>query len=250
MSKKAACIVVPVYKNKLSDAERASLVQLLEVMPAHDILLACPAQLQVSTYEEVFKRYNRPFRIERFDDHFFADINGYNQLMLQAGFYNRFSSYHYMLIYQLDAWIFRDELDYWCQQGYDYIGAPWMDEDFARRYWVSNSRIGYWLDKASVKPNTVGNGGFSLRKISTFTRVLKLFHAKASIWNSNEDIFWALYVPYYYPFFKIPSLQKALHFAFETDAEACMKITNHQMPMGCHAWEKHDRVFWQQYIQA
>ena len=31
-----------------------------------------------------------------------------------------------MLIYQLDAYVFKDELLNWANKGYDYIGAPWL----------------------------------------------------------------------------------------------------------------------------
>lgn len=30
------------------------------------------------------------------------------------------------MIYQLDAWVFNDELSSWCSLGYDYIGAPFF----------------------------------------------------------------------------------------------------------------------------
>lgn len=44
--------------------------------------------------------------------------------MLSAEFYDRFAAYEYVLIYQLDAFVFADRLAEFCQMGYDYIGAP------------------------------------------------------------------------------------------------------------------------------
>lgn len=44
--------------------------------------------------------------------------------MLEADFYRRFGKYKYMLIYQLDAFVFSDKLLDFCEMGYDYIGAP------------------------------------------------------------------------------------------------------------------------------
>jgi hypothetical protein len=63
-----------------------------------------------------------------------------------------------MLIYQLDAWVFKDDLMKWCNKGYDYIGAPWF-EDFGSY-------------EKGKKLWRVGNGGFSLRKIKYFCKVL------------------------------------------------------------------------------
>jgi hypothetical protein len=156
-----------------------------------------------------------------------------------------------MLIYQLDAWIFKDELIDWCLKDYDYIAAPWMDVNFVSRYWKENSRIGQYLSYFNISPNMVGNGGFSLRKVKKFILLLKIFKKKAEKWyiNANEDFFWSLYVPYYYPFFKVPSKKIALSFAFETQPEICFEQNDYMLPMGCHAWEKNNPYFWKAFIK-
>jgi hypothetical protein len=79
--------------------------------------------------------------------------------------------------------------------------------------------------------------------------MLKLFKGKTGNWDSNEDFFWSLYVPYYFPFFRTPGQAQALHFAFETEPARCFELTGHTLPMGCHAWEKYDAAFWQPYIK-
>ncbi len=43
--------------------------------------------------------------------------------MMDNTFYKQFLNYEYILIYQLDAFVFKDELNY-CSQGIDYVGAP------------------------------------------------------------------------------------------------------------------------------
>ena len=53
-------------------------------------------------------------------------VGTYNQMMVERDFYKRFVEYEYILIYQLDAFVFRDELEQFCDYGYDYIGAPWI----------------------------------------------------------------------------------------------------------------------------
>ena len=82
-------------------------------------------------------------------------------LWMSKQFYFRFlPNYKYMLIYQLDAWVFTDNLQEWCDKGYDYIGAPFL---------------------SIVKKNSprvifkgVGNGGLSLRRIQYCIDVLSL----------------------------------------------------------------------------
>lgn len=62
--------------------------------------------------------------------------------MLTKEFYLRFRQWEYLLIYQLDAYVFQDELMDWCNKGYDYIGAPFLK-----------------LNR-EVDWNNCGNGGF------------------------------------------------------------------------------------------
>jgi len=90
-----------------------------------------------------------------------SSYRNFNRLKISPLLYWKFRRYDYILFYELDAFVFRDELDKWCQAGYDYIGAPWFD-GFER---CSN-------DSPFLG---VGNGGFSLRRISAALRVLRSF---------------------------------------------------------------------------
>jgi hypothetical protein len=71
------------------------------------------------------KKYSN-ISVESFPKRYFENIEGYNELLLSASFYERFLDTKYILIYQLDAFFFKDELQEWCDRGYDYIGAPWI----------------------------------------------------------------------------------------------------------------------------
>ena len=115
-------VVIPVYKATLSAAEQATVAQGRDVLAAYTRILVCPKSLDTSAYLAI----DADLQMEYFDDTFFANIKGYNQLMMSPSFYARFRKYQYLLIYQTDAWVFRDELLDWCQKGYDYIGAPWV----------------------------------------------------------------------------------------------------------------------------
>ena len=117
---------------------------------------------------------------ENFDDAFFTDIHAYNTLMLSPEFYERFTAYRYILIAQLDTYIFRDELQAWCARGYDYVGAPWIVRDIYRHPLMRLcSAIKKRYCEATGKPNSqvtgnkVGNGGLSLRKVESHLRVTR-----------------------------------------------------------------------------
>ena len=84
----------------------------------------------------------------------------------------------------------------------------------------------------------VGNGGISLRKVKTFKRVLKLFDSKAREWPYNEDLFYSLYVPAHYPFFRIPSIEKALTFGFDLNPHKAFELNDNELPMSAHGFDK------------
>lgn len=122
-----AIVVIPVYKPIAGRNEEISLRQCTNVLSKHPICIVTYKGLDTGWYENLLKMSGTGFSIEYFDAAYFRDTSGYSALLTCYEFYRRFSDYNYMLIYQPDAYVFSDELDYWCRQGYDYIGAPWFD---------------------------------------------------------------------------------------------------------------------------
>lgn len=230
-------IVIPVYKPTLSDDERLSLLQCFTVLEKYDIALCCPQSLDTKAYDVIV---GREIKTERFHDYFFKSIDSYNDLMTEADFYSRFQSYDYMLIYQLDAFVFSDQLQKWCEKGYDYIGSPWFKHQ--RTY-----EEGYplWCS---------GNGGFSLRRISKFLDVTSSEKIKEYKCDENalwEDTFFADALngtPYE---MKKPTAEEAALFGFECSPSYLFQLTNGTLPFGCHAWRKYEfDTFWHTHIPA
>jgi len=247
MPKEPVVIVIPIYKAILSADELASLQQCIKILKKHPIVFFGSDKLDVTVYKNALAG-EIPFNIEYFDDVYFKNIDGYNKLMLSTSFYERFKKYQYMLIYQLDAWVFTDELQYWCNKGYDYIGAPWIDADwcaYCASHITLTRRIAGKLGYTNF--NLVGNGGFSLRKISSFLFNLKLFSKKVKSFDLNEDFFYSYFINSYNVFFKVAPFNVALKFSFEVKPEMLLEQNNGKLPFGCHAWLK--RIdFWQDYI--
>lgn len=268
MQVQEVAVVIPVYKAGMTAFERISFDRCLEVLRKYPLILAAPENLDVSGYLCAHK----DIKVVRFDPAYFAGIHGYNRLMLSPCFYQAFREYRYILIYQLDAFVFSDQLEAWCAQGYDYVGAPWIDS--CNAYAVnSSSFVRSVLDEQfdlsnpsavkralrrflrsvlhGVAPgyvhglNTaVGNGGLSLRKTSTFLNCLAVWKGAARRWQGNEDIFWSFYISTYNPFYRLPKLETALQFAFEVDPARCYALNENQLPFACHAWDDHQVDFW------
>ncbi len=145
--KKIVAVVIPRYRTNLSSDEMISLNHLTTHLGKYDKFFIVPDDLSIDTDHFYFKKFGRSY---------FEDVYGYNELMLSKEFYESFEAYSFILIYQLDCLVFSDQLLEWCEKDYDYIGAPWFDSGMSR-----------------VKKFSVGNGGFSLRKVDRFIEVLR-----------------------------------------------------------------------------
>lgn len=256
MIKKVA-IIIPLYKEKLNEYELIALAQCKKILHSHPIIAVKPTELVMPN--EVIDVVGN--NIETFDSHFFKDIQGYNQLMLSATFYERFLNYEYILIYQLDCFVFKDELNTWCNQKWDYIGAPWIKKIYHKnKLELAFSRIrDYFIEKFSQidpnKPhqlhlkNKVGNGGFSLRKVKIFYDICLSMQSEINIYLShpsnlyNEDVFWSLEVNRKQKLLNIPDGNTAINFAFEVPPFKPEKLTQANTPFGCHDWD-HYLDFW------
>lgn len=96
-------------------------------------------------------------RVVRFPQTYFTYPHGYNRLLLSRRFFDRWAAYDFILLYQLDCLVLNDRLAEWCRKDYEYVGAPWYD-DHGRPKGDNVWRV--------------GNGGFSLRKVSAARSIL------------------------------------------------------------------------------
>ena len=256
---KTVAVCIPLYKQVPDEDELISLTQCFKLLSKHPIIFFCPSSLDLNFYVSLNLGN---FEIKRFPDHYFKSIDGYNQLMLSKEFYRRFINFKYILIYQLDAFIFRDDLDEWCKKGYDYVAAPFIDfnkletpvryrsDPFLMPKYVN---IYNFLNKSGLSNywfRHVENGGFSLRKVSKFLFLLGLFPRKRRKWDLNEDRFYLYIFNKFFFLFNIPDEFGALNFSFELNPSACFKLNNNQLPFGCHAFRKYEPEFWSKYIQS
>lgn len=264
----SVAIVVPLSnRSTLTADEEISLRHLRHYLGGYDAYAVTPEGLDI----EIPGLEPRPF-----DRSFFGSTAAHRRLMLSRGFYEAFRAYEYMLIYHLDALVFSDRLDEWCAAGYDYIGAPWLKSMFDPRLPVQAG-----LARA-------GNGGFSLRRVESFLRVLtsdryavdpktyaqkrygnlpvrrkiatlpRRYALRLRALNNvrrevagityNEDFFWADRAVWFAPDFRVAPPEVALAFAFEAEPRACFEWNQRRLPFGCHAWPRYDRAFWEPYL--
>lgn len=225
-------VVIPVYRTEPDSSELKSFVQCLTVLGNYPIILVVPYGFNAQHYEEIA---GKKIECAYFGNRYFRSTISYSRLLVSPSFYKRFSAYKYILIYQLDAWVFRDELSNWCSKDFDYIGAPWLEVPpfSSKRKPIINLSKRLYLK--------VGNGGLSLRKVKTHYRWAPWLSFIFMFIPKNEDVLWTLFVP-----FKKPGYKEALAFAFEMNASKAFAINGNKLPFACHAWKKYEPNFWEE----
>lgn len=266
-------VAVPVYKPEMTVYEAFSLRRCAQVLGRYPICFFGPDGMDMSAYTDAVPSA----ALERFPNECFASVRSYSDLLLTTAFYDRFSAYEFMLIYQLDAFVFYDALAEWCAKGYDYIGAPWRE----------SARAG---PKCLGGFGGVGNGGFSLRrprrcydllarnnkenpllwrasKRQEVSGLARRFRVEAATcakllgvrrhtvqsslqgWYRGEDFWWGLDASRFEPSFTVAPAEEAVYFSFETDLEALGHYYEARLPFGCHApWNV--RVAYQYFVEG
>jgi hypothetical protein len=256
-------VLVPVHKVVPSDLEVISLRQCGRCFARRPLVLLAPAGLDLSAYEALLPGA----RVLRVEAKWMSSVRAYNRLMISPIIYRSLARYTHLLVHEPDALVLRDELDFWCREEYDYIGAPWF--------------VGY----ENAEPNApffgVGNFGFSLHRPTMMLTILRgkqrwyagdelwrdLFRALRSreanrlirllrgtgragtlggasaIYEYNCDIFWGQLVPRLVKDFRIAPPEVALKFSWDTFPSRCYKMCNGALPFGLHAWARYDLAF-------
>jgi len=257
-------VTIPIFKEVPDSREQEALRQCLDVLHKYPVIFFAPQSLKANFYTGLTGGRNQS-TIERFEDKYFTGPETYNKLLLNKKFYKRFKHFKYILIYQLDAYVFKDELQHWCKIGYDYIGAPWFND-----FHAANSGSQFF---------GVGNGGFSLRNVNSHLKVLSSFSYIKSYseikweflsgpktyknllrllrnltitnntfnrfndYDRNEDFFWGVIVKKKFKWFNVPGMVTAAKFSFEVNAAKLFDLIGQDLPFGCHALLKYDPDF-------
>lgn len=229
-------VLIPIYKTDLNEAEIISLRQTFKVFSNESICYVAPQEF-------VMDEKIPCAEIERYHNEYFRDVYGYSELLTSAEFYQRFLAYDYVLIVQLDAFVFSNRLKEFCELGYDYYGAR-----IPELIWP-------------YLKHRIGNGGFSLRKVSSCLRMcIKkkeiLNHAKDILNKENykevsqvEDQFFSFCGNEYPDDYKLASDSIAEQFSIEFNVDGIYRQLPYHLPFGCHRWYQSNISMWWQYIK-
>lgn len=262
---KPVVVIIFHHKSHLEWFERIALEQCFRILGRHPIRLVCPKGLDLREHLTVVPELEADF----IPAHWLSGHLAYNHLKVSPFLYRRYAQYEYMLTYELDAFVFRDELLDWCRKGWDYIGAPWFDGSDA--------------GGIDAKPLGVGNSGFSLRRGEAMLRAARSwryqkpvseilrswkqgkrglkgvlaaltcqnnFFAPFNNFVGNEDRFWCRIAAPRFPWFRLAPYEVARRFSFEVNPSRLYQECGNSLPFGCHKWMSYEPLFWSQHMQS
>ena len=219
-------VVIPNHKEELNELEKISLAQCRKVLGHYPLVFAGPEGANFSYLEP-------NDLIVHFPKEYFQTLKGYNILSISPLFYEPFLSFDYILIYQLDAFVFYDALEEFCRLDYDYIGAAWP-------YYA-------WQGAQYKKTPRIGNGGFCLRKVKAchefLTKCSALPNWQAILENFDEDGFFAI-CGVLEENFNVAPIEVANLFSMEWYPARHVKKLGNELPFGCHNWTKFSADFY------
>lgn len=230
---KDVIIAIPVYRQELRWYEQLSLARCFEVLGSYPIVFIAPEGATLDYGPE----YRDVPRVT-FPAQYFESVDGYSALLLSTTFYQRFRDFRKLLIYQLDAFVFSDQLMDFVAMDYDWIGAPW----FLGCHWD----FGDWNRKLGIRKTfpVGGNGGFCLRDIQSCLRVLETYGDGSALGgNLAEDRVFCYYF-HIDPAFRLAPIRVMYAFSSEFDAERVWYKNGCRLPFGCHDWTSMSATFY------
>lgn len=238
---KQVCVVIPIYKDKISRYEKLSIDLIEKRLFCYDIYFITHRKLSLEEY----KQYKN-IKIVYFPKRYFLNTTTYSRLLLKESFYKKFLGYKYMLIVQNDTLILGDAgiLKGIMKKNFDFWGASWekpveicsfeIEKNLKKKI---NNICPIWLQKQIFKnPRKcyVGNGGLSLRNINKTIKLLREKRLYAKIWLDNEDKFFAYHGLFNHVGYRIAPENLVDQFSLESRIRYLEDIK----PFGLHGWDR------------
>jgi hypothetical protein len=209
--KEQVTVLIPLFGNNLSEYEIASLRSCNEHLNSFPItFIKAESNQCLEQAQELCPSAD----FVSFDDRYFSNQFNYTKLLLSENLYAQFGWSKYLLINELKAEINKNELSYWCRQGFDFVqGAVPCDQQetiqdklFKR---LNTSNYLYTKDKTLTSFEELG--GLSLRLVERCWKIVKnnkrtinsfLSNRKEAI---NDSIFWEYYINRWWPQLNVPN---------------------------------------------
>lgn len=271
-------VLVPTHLEYLDKESASTLLHNAIQLKRYKLEIILPKTCSPSWYEAFFAKHGIDGSVRLVSAEYFGSPVAVNKMGTDPEFYRMYQEFDFILICHLDAWVFRDRLNQWMDMGYDFIGAP--------LFLPENDGVHFLRRMAPFG----GNGGLSLRRVSSCIRVLENFQTgynlkriAQAVWflarnrqwrfigilfrllreiaqdwrgtcqkhNIYEDVFFTILAPLCGNRIAIPSSRTAMQFSCEVNYPLFQKeIFRLEPPMGIHGFDKYVDSFYVNHVRG
>lgn len=209
--KEQVTVLIPLFGKDLSEREMASLRSCNEHLSSFPITFIKAESNQ--QLEQAMKLCPTADFVS-FDDRYFENRFNYTKLLLSENLYAQFGWSKYLLISELNTEINKNELAYWCRQGFDFIqgAVPGHEQETMQDTLLKKVNTSHYLStKATTLTSFEELNGLSLRLVERCWDIVK---GKKRTVNSflsnrkdalNDSIFWEFYINRWWPQLNVPN---------------------------------------------
>ncbi len=114
-----AVIVIPFFGTDRHTMEQALIRRAWRELQAFSFVFVCADNVDEGPIRTEFPGCT----VYKFDASFFENRKGYTSLTLKEDFYDLFGWSEFILLFEPNSFIVKNQLHYWCKQGHDYIAG-------------------------------------------------------------------------------------------------------------------------------
>ena len=213
--KELVTVIIPILGSQIDPTEEKLLHHALHVLSDYPVIFVAGEGADLS----VVREHAENIDVVHFPKRYFESRQHLGQLLLMPDFYDRFNWCDFLLIHELNSWIVKDELHYWCKQGYDYLKAgpalPTADDAPG----VLKRITGLSEDEKRLYGAGFAGNGLYLCRIERMTATLKSKKSVAHQYRHNaalpyaDSVFWELEANRFLPHLRKPTDVVRSHFA-------------------------------------
>ncbi|SDG80640.1 hypothetical protein SAMN04487996_12386 [Dyadobacter soli] len=213
--KELVTVIIPILETQINPTEEKLLHHALEILSGYAIIFVAGEGADLS----VVREHAEHIDVVHFPKRYFESRQHLAQLLLMPDFYDRFNWCDFLLIHELNSWVVKDELHYWCKQGYDYLqAAPALTGPNASPGILKRISGLSGEEKQLYGQGYAGNGLY-LCRIERMTATLKSKRSVAHQYRHNaslvnaDALFWELEANRFLPHLRKPTDIVRSHFA-------------------------------------
>lgn len=213
--KELVSVIIPILDPHINPTEEKLLQHALEMLSGYPIIFTTYEHADLS----IVKEHAEHIDVVTFPKRFFESRQHFGKLLLMEDFYERFNWCDFLLVHELNSWVIRDELHYWCKQGYDYIKSGPVTSTSIPLDGTLKRLLGLSDDEKRVYGEGYTDNGLYLCRIERMTAALKGKKRLAHQYRHDDrlinpdSVFWDLEANRFWPHLRKPTGIVRNHFA-------------------------------------